>query len=434
MSVWLRRIGANAGWLLLARGFQAVLSIGYLALATRTLGVADFGRFALVVAIAQGIAGIVGFQTWQLVVRYGAQRRAAEDEASVAQVVGFAALLDVGAALVGSLLALFAIYLLGPVLKLPPGFELTAFLFCFVMLLAARSTPVGILRLERRFRDAAAADSVVPIVRFAGAGAAVLWQPTITGFLIAWAAAEVVCAIVYWWMALRRQRMSLSPPALRRLLREEPTLWRFVFLTNLSSALSLTSKQVTLIAVGAFAGPAAAGLYRLAAQIAQSLVRITQTFSRAAYAELVEAFTRGHDRRLLLQLTKVAGLAAIVMAGVAALFGEPLIKLIAGDQFAGAYLPIIILVAAAGFDLLGFAFEPALSARGEVGAAVRLRFAAAIVQLLLLFWLLPAFGVIGGAWAALAGSFLGMLLTGWRAFRPVGPDAMPAPDKAAPPR
>lgn len=413
----LRRIGANVGWLLLARGFQAVLSIAYLAIATRTLGLADFGRFALIVAIGQGIASIVGFQTWQFVVRYGTQARIADDAPGVDRIIGFAAALDFAAAIVGTVFALGAIVLLGPLLALPRALYGAAFGFCFVMLIAIRSTPTGILRLDQRFRDAALADSVLPSIRAAGAVLALFMLPTVAGFLWAWAVAELGTSAAYWWTALRGRRLALAPAGLRQVMRDDPSLWRFVLLTNMSSTLTLTSKQFTLIVVGAFGGPAAAGVFRVAAQLAQALAKATQTFSRAAYAELVGAFEKGSDRALLIQLTAIAGLVAAAMVGVAALFGQPLLHLIASREFSGAYLPVIVLVGAASLDLLGFAFEPALTARGQAGAAFRLRLAATALQAALLFALLPAFGVIGGAWATFGGSLVAVLLTGWAVFR-----------------
>ena len=417
----LRRIGANAGWLLLARGFQAVLSIAYLAIATRTLGVADFGRFALILAIGQGIAGIVGFQTWQFVVRYGTQAQLDGDEPGVARIISFAAALDVAAAIVGTLVALAAIVALGPLLELPRELYRASFGFCFAMLIAIRSTPTGVLRLDQRFRAAAFADSVLPSVRAAGAVLAMLAFPTVTGFLWAWAIAELATSAAYWWTALRGRRLALAPSGLRRVIRDDPALWRFVLVTNLSATLTLTSKQVSLIVVGAYGGPAAAGVFRVAAQLAQALAKATQTFSRAAYAELVRAFAGGSDRNLLIQLTAIAGLVAVAMVGVAALFGQPILRLIASREFSGAYLPVIVLVAAGSLDLLGFAFEPTMTARGQAGAAFRLRLAAIGVQTALLFALLPRFGVIGGAWATFAGSLVAVMLMGRAVFRNASP-------------
>jgi O-antigen/teichoic acid export membrane protein len=328
----LRRVGANAGWLLLARGFQAVLSIAYLAIATRTLGLANFGRFSLIVAIGQGISGVVGFQTWQFVVQYGTRAQIAGDRHHVDRIVGFAALLDLGAAAAGSLLALAAIVLLGPLLKVPHDLYGAAFGFCLAILIAVRSTPTGVLRLDQRFRDAALADSVSPAIRAVGAVIAALVQPSVTGFLCAWAVAELATAATYWWMAMRKRGLALAWEGSRRVVREEPGVWRFVFLANLSSTITLTTKQFTLIVVGAFGGPAAAGMFRVAAQLAQAMVKATQTFSRAAYAELVRSFATGSDRALLTQMTGIAGAVAAAMVGFAALFGQPLLHLIAAGN------------------------------------------------------------------------------------------------------
>jgi O-antigen/teichoic acid export membrane protein len=399
------------------RGFQAVLSLAYLAIATRTLGLVDFGRFTLVVAVGQGISALVGFQTWQFVVRYGAQALAMRDEAKLTRVIGLSAALDFGAAALGCLLSLGAILLAGPMLGLPSELNGAAFGFCFAMLAAVRSTPTGVLRLDQRFRDAAYADSVLPAVRTAGALGAALWLPTVSGFLWAWAAAEIVTALVTWHAAMRDRRLTLEPAELKRIVREEPSLWRFVLMTNLSSTLTMTAKHFTLIIIGALSGPAGAGMFRVAAQLAQALAKATQTFSRAAYSELVQASRTGSDRALLVQLTIVAGAGACAMVVVTALFGEPLLHLIATEQFSGAYWPVVILVGAAGLDLVGFAFEPAMTARGHTAAAFWLRLLSTGVLVALLFLLLPGHGIIGGAWATFGGSLAALVLTGWGVFR-----------------
>ena len=49
----IRRALTNTGWLMGARGINAVLSLGYLALATRALGLEGFGKFVLAVSFAQ---------------------------------------------------------------------------------------------------------------------------------------------------------------------------------------------------------------------------------------------------------------------------------------------------------------------------------------------------------------------------------------------
>lgn len=83
----MKQVFANMGWLLGGRGFNAVLSLVYLAIAARTLGTEGFGHFALIIALGQAITGFSSFQTRQFIVRWGPTRtsRASISNAHVRQ-------------------------------------------------------------------------------------------------------------------------------------------------------------------------------------------------------------------------------------------------------------------------------------------------------------------------------------------------------------
>ena len=59
----IRRILSNIGWLLGGKGFGAVSSLLYLAILSRSLGVKDFGHFALIFGISQAVCALASFQT-----------------------------------------------------------------------------------------------------------------------------------------------------------------------------------------------------------------------------------------------------------------------------------------------------------------------------------------------------------------------------------
>ena len=96
------RILANTGWLLGGKGVGAVLSLAYLAIVTRTLGVADFGRFALVLSAANVIKALVSFDSWQIVVRYGQPHLTAGNGDALNRVLRFCILIDLASALAGA--------------------------------------------------------------------------------------------------------------------------------------------------------------------------------------------------------------------------------------------------------------------------------------------------------------------------------------------
>ena len=151
----MQRLLKNIGWLLTGRGLNAVLSIVYLALATRTLGLDNFGYFAIILALGQTVTGLANFQTWQFVVRWGA------DE--LADATGFAIALDL-LSMLGLVLA---------VLSRPRrcGCRCPTICrwlrHCVVSLLAIRTTPAGLLRLRFAYARTTAAEATQPVVRAA---------------------------------------------------------------------------------------------------------------------------------------------------------------------------------------------------------------------------------------------------------------------------
>src|SRR5690606_14778257 len=197
----IRRALQNTGWLMGARGINAVLSLGYLAMATRALGLEGFGQFILCVTFAQAVTGLVSFQTWQSVVRWGQTPKGAEAAA------GFAFALDLLTVVVGTAIAALLLAVAGDWLPVPTELRWETFALTVVFLLAIRSTPTGILRLHDRYARGAAADYVTSIVRLAGAALAVILAPNIASFILVWAVAEFATAAVYWRYALGCQRI-----------------------------------------------------------------------------------------------------------------------------------------------------------------------------------------------------------------------------------
>ena len=240
----MKRLFTNMGWLLGGRGINAVLSLVYLALATRTLGAEGFGWFAIIVALGQAITGIANFQTWQFIVRWGANGEGA------GEATGFAIALDLLSMVVGTALAALLTWSLPLWLPLPPDLLWLTFGYCLVSLLSVRSTPTGLLRLNFKYAIATAAETVQPVIRAGGAVLAWLYMPTVEGFIIAFAFAEVAVTAALWFAAARTERIDLSALSLTRIPARHKDAWRFVVSTNLSGSLNVAGKQVMNLGPG----------------------------------------------------------------------------------------------------------------------------------------------------------------------------------------
>ncbi|EPR18308.1 polysaccharide biosynthesis protein [Sphingobium indicum IP26] len=412
------RILANTGWLLGGKGVGAVLSLAYLAIVTRTLGVADFGRFALVLSATGLIQTLVNFDSWQIVVRYGQPHLASGNGDALNRVLRFCILIDLGSAVAGGLIAAFIILAFGPLMQLSAGMGWQAWIFCMVMMITIRSSPTGVLRLFDRFDTGAFAETMIPVGRMIGAALAWMLMPNVTGFLIAWGAAELLCAISYWWLALRVGGDRLGSWRAGRALdarRENPGIVGFLTATNLQTTLSSVGQQVAVLVVGLFAGPAGAGLYRLANQLANSLTKISGLLSRSIFVELSRTHSsHGHEAlgTLFRRTNRLALVAGAVIIALILAVGHPLLGLIAGKAFLPAYPLLLLLGIAACIDLVGVSYRPLLMATDRASLSLRITLVSTVLLLGMQAALLPIYGTVGAASANIVASIAGFAMMG----------------------
>ncbi|MAX15519.1 MAG: oligosaccharide flippase family protein [Pseudomonadota bacterium] len=419
------RILANTGWLLGGKGVGAVLSLAYLAIVTRTLGVADFGRFALVLSAANVIKALVSFDSWQIVVRYGQPHLTAGNGDALNRVLRFCILIDLASALAGAAVAGAIILLFGPALGLEPGMGVEVWLFSLLMMITIRSSPTGVLRLFDRFDSAAFAETMIPVGRMIGAVAAWLLMPGITGFLLAWAFAELLCALSYWFLALRVGGDRIGNWRAGRALdarRENPGIIGFLTATNLQTSLGSIGQQVAVLIVGGFVGPAGAGLYRLANQLANSLTKISSLLSRSIFVELSRTSAQGTEAlgALFRRTNRLALVAGAVIIALILTIGYPLLGLIAGADFLPAYPLLLMLGISACIDLAGVSYRPLLMATNRAGLSLRISFLSTLLLLGLQSALLPIYGTKGAAMANILSSLAAFTMMGLASRRAVG--------------
>lgn len=402
---------ANLGWLLAGRGATAMLSLVYLGLTTRALGIEDFGRFALVTGAAQALSVLVGFQTWQVVVRYGIEHAERGDRTALARLYRACLALDGLSAVTGLAIAAVLIATLPGQFGISPGLLRDAVILIAVKLLTIRSTPLGILRQTERFRVASLAEAVTPIVRLIGTIAAATWMPTLGAFLWVWALAEIATAAAFWIVLVpggevgSMLRARTSWPQLRH---DNPQIGRFVVNSNMASTLGLATKQLPLLFVGGVAGPAAAGAFRIALQIAQALAKLAQLIARAIFPEMVRALkqpARAPARTALRRIFAITGTVSLIILAAVLTAGDRLLVLIGGDpMFAAGYGLLVWLAVAGAIDLAVVALEPLLLALGRSGATTAARLCGVGVQFAVMALLMPRFGALGSAVGVLGAS------------------------------
>lgn len=404
----LSNIFKNLGWLLGGKGFAAVCSIVYLAVLSRSLGLRDFGHFSLIFGTGQALVAIASFQTWQTLVRFGASSVVSHDWARFGRLAWLCGALDVSGAVVGTFIAWIVYYGFGDALDLNPDYINMAFAFNCALLWSRMTTPNGIVRVLDRFDIGSYVEAVIPVGRLIASFIILATGASVGRFLLAWAVLELLSAAIYWIVAWR-----LVPRALHhgnfghwdRTIEENPGIIRFFGITYGNATLDALYKQGPLLAVGYFLGTSAAGLYRLADQIAQSIGKFATLITRAVFPEFVHA-QMGTDawsfRKLVRQVTLIAGAGGVLVTLAAIFFGRTLLELIGGSAFGGGAEVLVPLAIAASFELASVSYEPTLLATGHANYPLIVRAISLAVMLAGIF-LLWSYGPEGIGWAVMIG-------------------------------
>ena len=423
----LGRVLANAGMLLGGRTLNAVISLGYMALAARSLGVASFGVLVLINTFAQFIGDVARFQSWQTILQFGPAPLADGRRADFQRVIRFGLVLDAISALGGVAIGAVVVLLFGSLLGMPERMEGPAALYAITIAFMVPATQIGLLRLFDRFGLLSIQAAISSLIRLIGGGVGFAIGAPVSFFLVVWGAgtlAGFIYVSVIAWQELRRRDLLTGFSWSGPLTAGMPGAWRFAVATNASASVEVAFTHVATLAVGALLGPTEAGLWRVARQIADALAKPARLLIPAMYPELAKLRASGGEavmQRLAIRVGVIGGGFATLLLLVAVFAGEPLLTLVMGKDFAGASQTMVWQVGAAVIGVWALPLEPMLVSMGRPGAVLRVRLVVAAVFLAALSPIVGAHG-LQGAGAALVGASLatalGMFWSLMRVMRP----------------
>ena len=403
-----RRIYANLGLLLSGKASAGLVSLAYLAVASRALGPADYGVLVLVHAYVLTVGGIVNFPGWHAVVRFGAQADGRGGTDRLLRLLRLTATVELAAAVTAAVLAAVLAPVVGPRLGWTPQALAFAGPYSLAVLASARSTPAGYLQLKRRFGLLGAHNLLAPTVRLVGAAAAAWAGWGLQGFLWVWLVAAVAEGLAMWAMGWAVGRRELDGRrwlgSLGGVRTENPGVWRFMLAANSDVTLGELAGRLAPLAVGWVLGPAGAGLYAVAQRAGTVIAQPAQVLGQAAYAELARlAAARAgmaQVRGAVLRCVGVALVAAVPAGVLVTAFAPEVTRLLAGRAFVAA-APTLAWLALARLVLIAAPpCSAALVALGRPGLSVTANLIASLGLFPVLLVALSRFGLPGAGYQA----------------------------------
>ncbi len=406
----LRRILRNFAVLLRGRWIAGVMTFAATTLMARTLGPHGFGLVVLMHAYVLLVRGLLNFQPYEAMVRFGVPLLEIGDAERLARLAAACRRVDRRSSLIATALGLVAAPFAAWLLELDRMQLLMLGLYSLTLLATGNGTATGILRLYDRFDLIGKQMSVGPAIRISGVALAWFSHAGLAAFVATWALAYLAENVYINWNGWQEYRQRLGDPDAqsgqpRARLREFEGLRAFLWVTYWQSSLDLVPKHLSMVLAGSLLGPAAAGLLRLAREYASLLIQPTVLIRQVVFLDLTRSW---HQRspdfgRITWQAALLAGGVGLGLSVLGWFAGPPLLAALAGQQFAAAGPVLTLLLVAASLNLAESPLRAAAYAIGKAGATLRLHVVATVVYLGLFIVLTHWIGLIGaGVATALA--------------------------------
>jgi O-antigen/teichoic acid export membrane protein len=414
-----RSLLKNSSYLAASRVVAAIAGLATVSLAAHALGLLLFGALILITSYAKAVSGIAKFQSWQLIVRYGARAIHGEvDDFKTS--TGFAFSLDAVSGIAAMLIAVAILPFVAGWVGITPDQLWLAMLYCTLLPTMGAATPSGVLRALDRFDQISWQGTVTPISRLVLIVIAFFADAPFAAYVAAWYVTDLGGDLYMWFLAWRELRRRGLMEGIRPTLKPEslPGAWRFAIHVNLNASVQAAWGPIARVVVGGLLGPAGAALFRAASSLSDAAAKPADLLAKAFYPEVVRMdLSTKKPWNLMLRGTALASIVAILAIVVLLIGGQPLIGLMFGKEFLGAYDALVILMLVPFLSVFSFPLPPMLYALDRPDAPVTARLIGTVTFFVLIAPLSWRFGISGAAIAFVIGTAATVAVMMWQLAR-----------------
>lgn len=349
----LQRVVRNSSYLFSSSAISAMVSVVQMIIVTRLLDPDGYGlATGIIMVFASNVNRFLSFRMSEVVVRYTGETLTHENKDRAAALIKGIGMTEA----VASIAAYFVLVALSPwaanaLAKDPSTTPLFIFYGLFLLSNIVYETSVGVLQATDRFHRVARANFFQSITVFILILVSAMWMPTILGVLLAYLVGKMVAGVIVTVSAVRELNRTFgegwSHVPLRMVSNWKP-IWQFMLSTNINGTINLFARDNIPIYIGYFLSASEVGYFKFAMTLINLVMLPIEPFIWPTYAEITKTIAQQKwdaTRKLLRQVSSIAGIWTLLTGGGLIALGWWLIPLIYGRNYLPAYPAIVILLA-----------------------------------------------------------------------------------------
>lgn len=404
----MRRVLGNFGFLIRGRGIAAIMLFAITAILARALGPEEFGMVVLIQTYALLTRGLLNFQLFDAIVRFGVPAHDKNDTSTLRRLIKVCWRVDRLACISATIIAVILAPLIGPSMGMDHEHVILLTAYSFVLLASTgNGTSRGILRLYDQFDIIGKQMTIGPSVRFFGVVIAWWLDSSLPVFVAVLALGSITEDLYLNWYGWREYQKQIGQPSEgekvnNAKLDDFTGLRSFIWVTYWQSNIDLIPKHISVMLTGYLLGPAEAGLFRLARQFSSLLSNPAVLIRQVVFLDLTRSWHQGSNafKIIAYRTAMLGGCFGLLFVITAYYFGDYLLATLVGEEFIGAASVLTLMLLASSLDLTASSLRSAAYAIGHAGLVLKLYAFSALVYLSLFVALTSIVGLIGTGIAA----------------------------------
>ena len=328
----------NITTVLIGNGGSSIINLIVTIIMTRVLGNSTYGIFLLALQYMNLIDGIVNFQSWAGVIKYGSEAIVEGNEERLAVIYKSGFLIDIVTAVLGSIVALFILPFSVKVMGWNDQLALLAGMFSFEILFHLEGTSVGILRLYDRFSLTATQAVVSALIKFVLIGVYFLvGGRSLVVVTILYIITDIVKHLMLVAMALKvlQEKMGIQKVVRSSVKQTDGSFLKYTIWNNISYTADVPVKYFDIFIIS-FISVDMVAIYKVFKQIVQVLSMLVNPISQAILPQFSEMVAKEKIKEALGKVFKLRN--AILLVGVIVVFGslilgKPIFTLVLGVEY-----------------------------------------------------------------------------------------------------
>ncbi len=426
----------------IGKAFTSLAAVITLALLARHLGPVLFGVLALIRTVIAIVESYANCNTWQAIVKYGTEAIAGGRTDDVRRIIKLGVVIDVVTALLSAIVVAGLAFVVPSAFDWSPHESMLCVLYALTIATRIAGASDGVFRICDAYRAQAIISGVAAAVMTAAVAIAVALDMSFDGCVVALVIGEVagniMIAACSQWVARQAGYGGWSKVSLQGIRARFSGIVHFLVATNAQLTVKKTHAELDMVVVGAMLGKLPSGLFRVVKQLGTIPGKIFMPFEQVLFTELARCAATADYAGFARLLRRTAGMALIgslVVWAVAAVAAEPLVTLVAGEEFRGAAEAFRWYLLAMVLNVANAPVQRAMIALGRPATLFAFDLATLVVLVGLMIAMTWQWGLVGVALAVLVHKVIQMAWSTWlvgRIIRQRQTDAPAPPPEPAP--